>query len=110
MALISWVLCWRAYQAVFVADPGHAYDYRLTIEECRENMRFAISLDPFNALVPLLALSWRAITENVVPRARPRRKDADHEVVSSGSVTLGPCERTEGCASSRAGCPIHQGR
>jgi tetratricopeptide (TPR) repeat protein len=42
---------WQAYQAVFLADPGHMYDYRLTLEECRENMRRALAEEPFNGLV-----------------------------------------------------------
>ncbi|MER9358526.1 hypothetical protein [Mesorhizobium sp. M0500] len=39
---------WRAYQAVFLYDRSHAYDYRLTIEECKDDMRVAMDLDPFN--------------------------------------------------------------
>lgn len=42
---------WQAYQAVFLADPGHMYSYRLTLEECRENLRRALAEEPFNGLV-----------------------------------------------------------
>ncbi len=42
---------WQAYQAVIFADPGHMYDYRLTLEECRENMQRALAEEPFNGLV-----------------------------------------------------------
>ncbi len=42
---------WQAYQAVFLADPGHGYNYRLTLEECRENLNRALAQEPYNGLV-----------------------------------------------------------
>jgi len=42
---------WQAYQAVFLADPGHGYNYRLTLEECRENLNRALAEEPYNGLV-----------------------------------------------------------
>ena len=42
---------WQAYQAIFLADPGHGYNYRLTLEECRENLNRALAEEPYNGLV-----------------------------------------------------------
>lgn len=41
---------WRAYQAVFVHDRAHTYACRMTLQECREDMRIALELDPYNGV------------------------------------------------------------
>jgi hypothetical protein len=36
---------WKAYQANFLHDRAHQYDFRITLEECRENISRALEAD-----------------------------------------------------------------
>lgn len=41
---------WKAYQSIFLHDHAHSYDYRLTLEECRDNVERALAIDPHSGL------------------------------------------------------------
>ncbi len=41
---------WKAYQAIFLHDRAHQYDFQMTLDECRENISRALEADPHSGV------------------------------------------------------------